>query len=296
MQQHIGEIAALASAMCFTVNGIIFEIASKRIGALSLNLFRLVFAFLFLGIFSLITRGMFLPLDAGTHQWIWLPVSGIIGLMIGDYFLFRAFAIIGSRVSMLIMTLVPPITALISFFLLNEVLTPIEFAGMALVLGGIALAVVSRGGKRLSLNYNMKGLFFAIIGATGQAVGFVLSKYGMEQYDPFAATHIRILTAAIGFLLMALVLGKTKKIHAALRDKKGMTGTVIGSFFGPFLGISLSLFAVQRSTAGVTATLMSIVPILIIIPSFLVFKQKVTVKEVIGAVIAVAGVFLIMNQ
>lgn len=64
------------------------------------------------------------------------------------------------------------------------------------------------------------------------------------------------------------------------------------TFFGPFLGVSFSLIAVKYTAAGVAATLMSIVPVLIIAPSVIFFREKVTFKEIAGAIIAVGGVAL----
>ena len=69
-----------------------------------------------------------------------------------------------------------------------------------------------------------------------------------------------------------------------------MTSISIGSFFGPFIGVSFSLIAVKYTSTGVAATLMAIVPVLLIPPSILLKKEKVTWKEITGALIAVLGV------
>ena len=62
--------------------------------------------------------------------------------------------------------------------------------------------------------------------------------------------------------------------------------------FGPFIGVSASLLATQYTSAGIAQTLFALTPILIIAPAAILFHQKVTVREVIGAVISVAGVCL----
>ena len=71
-----------------------------------------------------------------------------------------------------------------------------------------------------------------------------------------------------------------------------MTSITVGSFFGPFLGVSFSLIAIQHTSTGIAATLMSVVPVLIILPAIFIYKQKVSIKEIIGAVLSVCGVAL----
>jgi drug/metabolite transporter (DMT)-like permease len=293
---YTGELAALATAVFWTVTAMAFEVASKNIGSLAVNMIRLVLAFVFLSVFNLIARGMILPMDASTHAWVWLSVSGLVGFVFGDYFLFRAFAAISARIAMLLMTLVPPITALIGWMILGESMTMLELAGMFLTVSGIAMAIFSRigeaGNKKVRLSYPVKGILFALGGAVGQAVGLVLSKYGMGDYHAFAATQIRIIAGLVGFAFIVIILNKGHVIRQALKSKPGMIGTGIGSIFGPFLGVSFSLIAVKYATTGVASTIMAIVPILLIPPALMFFKQKVTWLEILGAFISVGGVML----
>ncbi|MCK5338899.1 MAG: DMT family transporter, partial [Bacteroidales bacterium] len=268
----------------------------KNIGSLALNMIRLALAFIFLSIFNLIARGLIFPTDAGIHAWVWLSVSGLVGFVFGDYFLFRAFAAISARIAMLIMTLVPPITALIGWMILGESMTLLEVTGMMLTISGIALAIFSRGGdgnkKKVRLSYPLRGILYALGGAVGQAVGLVLSKYGMGDYNAFAATQVRIIAGMIGFAIIIVVLGKGHLIRKAFKSRPGMIGTGIGSVSGPFLGVSFSLIAVKYASTGVASTLMAIVPILIIPPAVMFFKQKVSWLEILGACISVGGVSL----
>jgi drug/metabolite transporter (DMT)-like permease len=289
LENHYGELAALATACFWTVTALSFEFASKRVGSLAVNMIRLTFAIL-----TSVTRGMVLPLDASLHAWIWLSLSGLIGLVLGDYFLFKAYAILSSRIAMLIMTTVPPMTALIGWLLLGEKMGLLHIFGMFLTVGGIFLAVFSmpESGKKIRLNYPMKGILFALIGAAGQAGGLVLSKYGMGSYNAFSASQIRIMAAATCYALIIIFLRKAFLVRNALKDNKGMRAIALGSFFGPFLGIYFSLLAVQYTETGIAATIMAIVPILIIPPSIILFKEKFTWLEIGGAFISVAGVVM----
>ncbi|WP_075603912.1 DMT family transporter [Saccharicrinis aurantiacus] len=290
----IGESAALATAVCWTITAIAFELAGKKVGSLPVNLIRLVIAFFIIGIFSYFRKGMFVATDASNELWLWLSISGIIGFVIGDLLLFQAFVVIGARLSMLIMALSPPMSALLGYFILNENLSLMNMLGMAVTIAGIAIVVLNKEKQsdQVQVSYPIKGILLAIGGAFGQALGLVLSKYGMKDYDPFLSTQIRIIAAIVGFAVLFSVLGIWPKVFSALRNKPAMLSISIGSVFGPFLGVSLSLLAIQYTTTGIAATIMSIVPILIIVPSIVIFKEKVKAKEIIGAVIAVCGVIL----
>jgi drug/metabolite transporter (DMT)-like permease len=291
---HLGEFAALLTAFCWTATALAFESASLKVGSIAVNLIRLLLAFIFLSIFSYFTRGYLLPTDATSNAWIWLSISGIIGFVIGDLFLFESYTIIGSRIAMLIMTTVPPITAILSWAMLGETLSLFNLFGMLLTISGISLVILNRekGDKSIKIKHSIKGLLFAFIGAIGQSIGLVFSKIGMGSYNAFAATQIRVIIGIIGFSILITMWKKWNNVGAAVININAMKRIGIGSIFGPFLGVSLSLYAVQHTHAGIASTIMSIVPVLIIPPAVFIMKQKVTIKEIIGAIISVIGVAL----
>ncbi len=291
-ENHLGEFAALLTAVFWTITSISFESASHRIGSVAVNILRLVIGLAFLSVYTLIRRGFFFPIDASFENWIWLSLSGLIGFVFGDLFLFKSYTMIGSRFSMLIMTLVPPITALISFVILGEKLTLYHYLGMTLTFSGIAMAIFSRQakGEKLSLKLSPRGILYAFGGAVGQALGLVLSKFGMKEYDPFAATQIRIIAGIIGYAILVTGLVRWRSVLKATGNRDAMLLTSLGAFFGPFLGVSFSLIAVKYTEAGIASTIMALVPVFIIIPAVFLYKQKVTVPELIGSVLSVAGV------
>jgi len=291
---HLGEFAALLTALFWTVTSLSFEHASHKIGSVAVNIIRLILGFAFLSVFNLIRRGFVLPVDASLENWIWLSLSGLVGFVFGDLFLFKSYTMIGSRFSMLIMTLVPPITAFFSFFILGERLGLYHFLGMILTFSGIAMAIFSRSAKdeKFSLKLAPKGIIYALGGAVGQALGLVLSKLGMKTYDPFAATQIRIIAGIIGYVLLVTILARWNTVKNAIYNRSGMLLTGLGAFFGPFLGVSFSLIAIKYTEAGIASTIMALVPVFIIIPAVFIYKQKVTIPEILGAVVSVSGVAL----
>jgi drug/metabolite transporter (DMT)-like permease len=290
--KHPGEFAALLTAIFWTVTSLSFETASHKIGSVAVNILRLIIGLTFLSIYTFFSRGLVLPTDATLDNWIWLTLSGFAGFVFGDLFLFKSYTIIGSRFSMLIMTLVPPITAFFSFVIIGERLTLFHGFGMTLTFTGIAMAIFSRNGKgdKLSLKLAPKGLLYALGGAVGQALGLVLSKLGLKDYDPFAATQIRIISGILGYIALVTLLFRWKNVAKAISNKQGMIFTTLGAFFGPFLGVSFSLIAVKFTEAGIASTIMALVPVFIILPAVIIHKEKVTFPEMIGALISVGGV------
>jgi len=299
LSSHIGEIAALSAAIFWTATSMAFENAGKRIGSMAVNILRLAFAFVLYVVILKISGRPAFPTDANLHQWLWLSLSAIVGFVIGDLLLFEAFVKVGARVSMLMMSLSPPIAAFIGWVLLGETMTGLKFLGMFLTIVGVAMVILQKNvgfetsGKKYNFNYSKIGLLLALGGAAGQAVGLVLSKYGMEDYNAFSASQIRVFIGLIGFVIVNLLIKRKAQLKKAFTDKIALRNLLIGTIFGPFLGVSMSLLAVQNTETGVASTIMSIVPILIIPPAILIYKEKVSLKEVLGAVVAVFGVSLL---
>jgi drug/metabolite transporter (DMT)-like permease len=299
MEGNIGAAAALGTAVAWTATSIVFEYAAKRIGSLALNLLRLVAAFVFLGIYGLLARGFFIPIDAPASAWLWLAASGLVGFVLGDLCLFQSYIDIGARLSLLVYATTPIFTALFGFIAFGERLSAVGVLGMAVTLGAIALVLYGKkgGDERHESSRRTRGLLLALGGALGQAGGLVLGKigagYGSGAMDPFAGTQARVVAGMLGFALVVAATRSWSGLSDALKDWKALASLSAGAFFGPFLGVSLSLLAVQSGNTGVASAIMSITPILIIAPSALFFKEKVTLREIIGAVAAVGGVFLL---
>jgi drug/metabolite transporter (DMT)-like permease len=294
---YVGEVAALATACFWTISALSFEVATKRIGSDAVNITRMVLAFLFLLPTTLLSRGLALPLDAGSHQWIWLGLSGLLGYTLGDFFLFQAFAQVGSRISMLVMASTPALTGILGFLVFGERIVWTGLLGMALIAAGICIVVLKKQNGSYKLSHPLRGLTFAFGGAIGQASGYILSKYGMVMrgggnFPVLASSQIRLMSGTVGFVILYFLMGKWQSVGVGLKNRKGMAFTTLGAIAGPFIGVSLSLLAVSRTQAGIASTLSSITPILILPFAALFLSEKIGVRDVFGAVLAVGGVAL----
>lgn len=305
---YLGEIISLAVAVSWTVTALFAEVASKRIGSLQFNVVRMFLSIVMLGLTLWCFTGSPVPLYANSDAWLWLSLSGFVGYLLGDYCLFNSYILIGSRFGQLFMTLAPIAAAFSAWAILGERMSLQAVVGMLVTISGIGLSVLNKGGgkHRLSLKLPLKGVLFGIGAGIGQGVGLVLSKVGMNHYVqsipagedmvadlmPFASTMIRAITGFVGFFLVMIFQKKHSTMSVVLRNRKGMNAALWATFAGPFIGVSLSLMAVQYTEAGIASTLMALTPIFILWPSSFFFGQKVTTKEIAGAVISVVGVSL----
>jgi len=294
----VGETAGVIASCLWTVSSLVFTSAGKRIGSLSVNAYRTVMALGFLAVAHVILLGTLLPV-ASKAQWFWMGVSGIVGLGIGDGGLLAAYVTIGPRRSALVMALSPIFASIVAYFMLGEVLPTLAVAGIAITLAGVVVVILEEeersGEAHLSRRLKGYGVFLALVGAIGQGVGLVLAKKGIDlnpeaTLNPLSATLMRLVLGALSAWVVMLLAGRLSELHYASRSREGMSSTALGSFVGPFLGITLSMVAVTYTDAGVAQTLMSLMPVLIIPAVWLQYKQKTSWRGIVGAIIAVVGV------
>lgn len=297
MANYIGEISAFGTVICWVICSMMFERAGKRIGSMPLNLIRLLFAMVFISIFTKISGGSWFPVHFDKKVWFWLSLSGLAGFLIGDLCLFRAFITIGSRVTMLIYSLSTPMAAVMGYFIFGQKMPMLSVFGMILTLFGISLVIFKKGNKHFEFNHSVFGIVLAVIGALGQASGLVLSKLGMSTnpttIEYFSYTQIRIISSSIGFMILFIFTKSWGRTLAAFKNKTAMIETSIGALFGPFIGVTLALVSIVYISLGVSSTITAIVPVVIIIPHVLIYKEKVKIREIIGAIISVVGVSLL---
>ena len=310
--EHLGELLSLFVAVLWTATALFADVASHRLGAMTVNIIRLTLATVFIAITLMFTIGAPYPLYAGRQAWLWLGLSALVGYTFGDFCLFNSYLVMGARFGQLFMTLAPPTAAIAGWMLLGEKMEGKSWLALAVTLSGIAISILSREKaeeksqkKKLGFTIPVKGILLGLGAGIGQGVGLVLSKIGMEHYTqdipsdapammgsmmPFAATMIRAIVGALGFIAIMGLQKNLGKLTRAHKDRKGFAFAMLTTFFGPFLGVGFSLMAVQYTNAGIAQTLMALTPVLIILPYCLIYKQKVKFRELVGVTLSMTGV------
>ena len=312
----LGEIISIIVCVCWSASALFGQVAARGIGhAMPLNVLRMALSLLLLSLSMAWICGSPYPRYADGETWMWLTLSGLMGYVLGDYCLFNAYILIGARFGQLFMTLAPPAAALSGWILLGEHMSWLALLGMSVTVIGISMSILGKKDEqhRQHLQLPLKGVIFGIGAGVGQGVGLVLSKLGIEHYEqtiqhslghdtalmqqfldamPMSATFIRAVTGLICFIIALFWIGRQKMVLDGLKQRRLMLIILLATITGPFVGVSLSLKATLYTSTGIAQTIMACTPILVLWPSHVLFRQKVTAREVIGAIISVVGVAL----
>jgi len=226
-----------------------------------------------------------------------LVISAIFGLVLGDSFLFKSFQLIGARLGVIMMALVPVLSSVLAFFFLNEVISYLGMFGMLLTILGILIVVIEKNQNTdNNISTNKIGIFYGFLGALGQASGLIFAKFAFQGGDlnGFSASFIRLFSASLIILPLAATFRRYKNpVRIYSKDSYSRKVILIGTIFGPVLGITLSLVAIEYTKVGIASTLMATMPIIMLPISRFYFKEKLEWKAVIGAFVAVVGAAII---
>ena len=233
-------------------------------------------------------------MTASPERWLLLGTSSLSGFVISSVMLLRAFQYIGPRLSMLVGASTPIFAALMAWIALGQGLPSHSAFGIALVIIGIVWAV-SDGAKLKDWSRGSqyrRGMLLAIGSAIGQGASFVLMSEGMAGGFPvMSASVIRTLVGVVIFWLYMSIRSKSgNNLRTILREPRAFLMLVVATLTGPVIGTTLVLLSLQFTGVGVSSTLTGTTPILLIPISFVVFKEAITLRAVMGTIVAIAGV------
>ncbi len=300
MTSHFGEIIALLAAFIFSWTSVFFTTAGRRLGVTTVNLFRLPGAALCLAVTHRVLTGAWWPADLALADQFWIGLSGVVGLAIGDSALFKAFTLIGPRRSMTMMALAPVYTVIVAWSVLGEHLSLWALAGIVLIIGGVITANAGRVGTgtfgTLSKPVLKLGVLLALVGSLGQGLGSVFAKMGMVGTtgtgagpDPLGATLIRLIWATICYWLVVLPRQDFGEMKQRLQDRRGVSALVVAILMGPYISVWMSLVAIRHTDAGVAQVLLGMVPVFVVVPAWIIYRDRPTVLSLTGIVVAVVG-------
>jgi drug/metabolite transporter (DMT)-like permease len=310
---YLGPVAGVATSALWTLTSLLFTAAARRAGTTAINTFRLTLAVVLLGVTHRFMSGTWIP-EMVTGQLLFLALSGIVGLSIGDQALFTSFVYLGPRLAMLVMATSPIFAAFFGWLALGETLHGVAWLGVALTIGGVAWVVLERSEDKVVVHRSQRiqGVFLALIGAACQGGGLLLSKQGMghgwlpdEQHlNPEAATLVRMFFAGLGMIPIVTVhavrrrkwrrLGLPPRARGSIRS--GLIFAACGAVFGPYLGVWMSLVAADNAPVGVAQTLCSLTPVFLLPFAVIIYKERISPRAAIGAIVAVAGTTLLFIQ
>jgi drug/metabolite transporter (DMT)-like permease len=303
----LGELAALGTAACWSCGTVLFTEAARLIGSFKLNKIRLAMAALLYGAALLVTTGNAYPTEINASQSAWLALSAFMGLVFGDSCGFKAMVILGPRLSSLVFATAPIMTIFIAWIFLGEQLGVYDLLGVAITIAGIGWVISEQrqgpqNHEALALDHPDKGTFakgvmLALGAAFGQASGLVMTKQAMFNAGgvvrPLDASAVRMVFAAAMIWAISAFGRQIPGTLRELKNRRAMAFSAAGAVMGPFLGIWMLLFAVSKIPAGVAATLSATVPVMVIPIAIIYYKERVSYRAILGAVVTVAGIALI---
>lgn len=284
-----GEFFALFTAISWTFSSLTFGKISKEYDTQVANFLRVTIGTIMVGFVCLFgSRHLFLPTDVTWENLKIISLSGFIGMFLGDLFLFKAYNMIGARVTMLVYALSPIIVSIIDFLFLGVTLYPMQIFAIIITCLGIILVIFKTEDKKISLGFSIKGLFYAFLATLGQSLGVILTKLGSTAYDSLATSQIRLGVAIFFFGAVVLYEGKARETIKMITSKRALSLLLIGTFFSVF-GVAALIEAFKSANASIASTISSTSPIIMIPCSILFYKEKIRKNEIVGAIISVVG-------
>jgi len=293
-----GAPAGLATALLWSIAAMAWSTAGRRVGAMAVSTIRITAATLIMLALHWLFFGRPWPTDMPRESLLLLAGSGALAAGFGDMLWFRSLVVLGPRVGMLIMSLCPVATAVLAYATpMRETLGATQIAGMLLTVAGVAW-VIAEGRKRQSWQRPhgstfAGGVFCAVTSTILVAAGMVMSRMalaGRADVSAFSGSLVRVAAASVFALLAMLATGRAGQLVAAVKNARAMRIILAGTVVGPVVGIWLSQVAIKLAPSGVATALIGTSPVMMVPLAYLFFGERPTASAVAGAVLATAGV------
>ncbi|MFC1959584.1 DMT family transporter [Chloroflexota bacterium] len=289
----MGELTAIVAAFGYSITSTLFTLSGRKIGPIAVNRISMPISLLFLMLAHWLLIGTPVPRNVELQRWLWLSISGMLGMWLAFVLIMYAFVQIGPRLTLLIASVGPIISAVLAWLLLGQTLPAGAVLGMALTIGGIAWVVgEKKEQKSQSATHSFRiGVLFALGAAITQAVSSTLASQGVTgDFEPLTGNLIRLLSATAGIWIVALLQGQSKNsIRLWQANPSIHRQLIIGSISGPVIAASFMLISLQLIPVGVTMTLANLTPIFLLPIGYVVFKEQISGRAILGTCIAVAG-------
>lgn len=293
----VGEIAALSAAFSFSITSICFTLVGRKVSAVATLALSLPLSWLMMLVVHQFSLGVIFPMNASVDRWFALSASGILAFVISSYFMLNAYQYTGPRLTMLVASFAPVLGALLAWIFLGQTLPANSTLGIMIVIFGIVWVVLERSNSKAKVAQPnlQRGIMFACLGTLAQGTAFVFSSVGVaDGFPPFSATLIRITAGIVAIWVVIALQGNLKTtISIIMTDRRIAALLTIAAFAGPVIAGSLLLLSFQHASVGVSTTLSHTTAIMLIPISYFVFKETISLRAVIGTMIAIIGIAIL---
>lgn len=299
----LGEIAALTGALLWAIASVLYGRVGQKISPLVLNLLKGAIAIGLLGVTLWIQRAAW-PQVSGVVT-LQLGLSGLIGIGLGDTAYLAALRNLGARRALLLETLAPPFSVILARVVLREQLSGGAIAGILITLAGVGWVISERTPAQQSAQPSVPtpsrqrwGLVWGLLAELAQASGAVLSRSALanSSITPLWSSLLRLVGGEVILIGLFVVAGtrQTPTLNPSTWTKRGLVAIVLAAIGGTYLGIWLQQTALKFAPTGIAQTLLATSP-LFVLPVVALLGEKITLRSLIGVVIAVIGIALLFN-
>jgi len=249
---------------------------------------------LFKGIVAIVCIGLVLiPMgiaDITGDAFLLLAASGLVGICLGDTLYFMTINRLGSRLTLLIGSLIPVATAVIAITVLGERISLNAGIGLMLTIVGVTYVLWERNAVRAEFTQWRAGLIFGMLFVLANALGIIFTKVGVKDIPALDATLVRTVWAVLGLAFWSLITRSMLAWVKPLEDRRLRNRLLLASIVGAFLGTWLSVVALKYTHTAVAVTLNSTSPLFVLPLAMAMLREHITWRAVSGAFVAIMGV------
>ncbi|MGI0488217.1 DMT family transporter [Pantanalinema rosaneae CENA516] len=299
MGEFRGELAALSAALIWAVASVIYTHMGRYLSPLILNLAKGIVAIGLLLLTLLLRSSLFPPVSLSAVGILLL--SGVIGIGLGDTAYFAALNRLGTRRTLVLESLAPPLAALLALTTLQEQLPAIAWIGILLTVAGVTWVVLERTpstpSSPPSSQLLLTGIMLGTLAAFSQAGGGVLSRAALagSNIDPLWSTLVRLLGGQFVLLLWAGWQRRSLEEFQPLRDRRLLITLIATAFASTYLALWLQQISFKYTAAGVAQSLLATSPVFML-PIAIGMGETVSLRAILGVFVASAGIWLLFSR
>ncbi len=290
LQDFKGQLAALSAAFIWASVSIYYTKLGKELSPMVLNLSKGVVA-LILFAFTIGVRQEQLPL-VSVPTWLFLLLSGAVGIGIGDTAFFACLNAWGARRTLLMDSLSPGMTTILSWLFLQEQLGEWQLMGIALAIGGVSIVVGDQSAGKVDRNDRWRGLVYGLVFILAQGTGVILSRAALvgSEISPLWSTTTRLTAGVIVLILWTWKFKPKQEWHKSM-----IQGIIVAAFFSTYLGIWLQQTSLKFAPAPIAQSLSSMGPVFILLLGWF-SGESVNYRSWVGVILAIGGVVLLLQN
>jgi drug/metabolite transporter (DMT)-like permease len=290
----LGELSALSASFSWSLGISCLARASRRIGVLAANHVRMTLGVVFLILAKLVFFDSIFP-SLSNQTWFFLALSGVTGYFLADFCLVKSCVTLSTRLGFLLFSLSPIMSAVIGWTFYHEHLKFSSCLGIVVTLAGICVVIMEKSDDgRLQHKKLFLGILFGVLAAFWQAVGSALAKSGMigtGTADPLSANLIRAISGGLAFYAVGAAQGRSVTIFKTIGANPRSVGLIsIASLVGLAFGTWLYMVALKTAPIAIATTLASTLPVTVLPFSYLIDRERISARAILGAVITCVGI------